>query len=87
MKNLWQKWCLIVEKHNEPLLKSWSTSDEAWNPSEIFMPIVFGIILSGIFGFMMLIAGTFNLAFCIEVFLSTVAVFGLFMFINWKVYS
>ncbi len=84
---LWKKWCKAVEKHNEPLLQSWATSDETWNPYEIFIPIIAGLILFFSAAVISALETGFSLWLSTIMFLFGFIVSGLFMFVNWRAYS
>lgn len=88
MKKIWRNWCFKVAEHNEPLIQDWSFAEEVWHPCDIFLPLIFGIVivLMTVF-FGLIVEKPIDIWLCGKMFLATFGISGFLMYMNWKAYS
>lgn len=77
MKQLWKKWCKKVEYHNRYI--DYSNYEDAWSPSDIFIPLWVGGLVTLVFW----IITQIQLSLAFVIFIICVCIFGLLDYINW----
>lgn len=77
--SLWRKWQRMVDTHNSK--QDYATQEECWCYSDIFAPIMIGV-MTFIFS---LISTDIKFALCLGG--SAFFFSGLAMFLNWKIYD
>lgn len=87
MKSLWKSWCEKVDNHNSKI--TYGNYEETWSYYTIFYPILFGIFLFILLGFLMMINSIpiteDKITKIIILSVGSIIVLELCLYINWKV--
>lgn len=87
IKKCWNKWVQKVDEHNSHL-DGYIFAEEMWQPYEIFVPLIAGLICAALMFFVKFTVGKNLTTSGIIIFSSVIAVaYAIFLFLNWKAYS